>query len=78
MVFKTGELDLYNILGEKVAYPPPVFGYPPPENKEIVDCEVFENMLIILTKENYFYYIRHLPNTSNFRPELIAKDDRNS
>lgn len=61
------------MLGEKVAYPPPLFGLPAPEGKEIVGCEVFENLLILLTRDNSFYYVRNLPNCISFRPELITE-----
>mmetsp|Transcript_324 Transcript_324/g.338 ORF Transcript_324/g.338 Transcript_324/m.338 type:complete len:744 (+) Transcript_324:332-2563(+) len=58
--------------GEKIAFPPPLFGNPPSKGKEIVDCEVFENMLIVLTQDNAFYYVRNLPNCLSFKPELIG------
>jgi hypothetical protein len=62
LVYETGELELLNIYGEKVAFPNNLIDNP--GEQQVKDCEVFENMLIFLVKERNnryaFYYIRNL------------------
>lgn len=72
VVYRSGEIDVLNVHCDKVAFPNPLFGFPPPKEKEIVDCEVYENMLIVLTRDNTFYHVRNIGSNSAFKPEQIA------
>lgn len=75
IVFADGEIQLLDIHGDPISYPPPppLFGTPNPKEKEIIDCEVFENMLIFLTADNTFYYVR---NFTSCKPEIINYLDK--
>lgn len=73
IVFADGEIKLLDIHGENVNTPLPLFGSSPVKEKEIVGCEVFENMLIFLTADNVFYYVR---NFTSCKPEVINTIDK--
>ena len=75
IVFADGEIQLYDIHGDPISYPPPapLFGSPSPKEKEIINCEIFENMLIFLTADNTFYYVR---NFTSCKPEVINSFDK--
>ena len=75
IVFADGEIQLLDIHGDPISYPSPapLFGAPSPKDKEIIDCEIFENMLIFLTADNTFYYVR---NFTSCKPEVINYLDK--
>lgn len=75
IVFADGEIQLLDIYGDPISYPSPapLFGAPNPKEKEIVACEIFENMLIFLTADNTFYYVR---NFTSCKPEVINYLDK--
>ena len=75
IVYADGEIQLLDIYGDPISYPPPppLFGAPNPKEKEIVACEIFENMLIFLTADNTFYYVR---NFTSCKPEVINYLDK--
>ena len=72
IVYENADIDLYNVQGEKVAYPPPLFETTSLSGSSVLDCEVFENMLIMLTNDNIFCYVRNISNCFSYRPEVIG------
>jgi hypothetical protein len=73
VVFQTGEFDLYNVWGDKVVYPPPLFKQPAPPAQQVMACEIFENMLVLMTRDLSFYYVRNLSSSLNYKPEEIIR-----
>lgn len=71
LVYETGEMELLNIYGEKVAYPNNLIESS--GDIRIKDCEVFENMLILLFQDRNSHSFHHIRNlSSNYKPDLIS------
>lgn len=71
VVYKTGGLELFNIWGERVAFPPEnIFS---PRSLEVLKFQVLETTLILYASDGCFYSLKGLPNCSSFTPEVLYR-----
>ena len=71
VVYKTGGLELFNIWGERVAFPPEnIFA---PRTIDVLKFQVLETTLILYASDSCFYTIKGLPNCSSFAPEVLYR-----